>query len=410
MALTNVEDIQALAKMKYNATAVYFISSAGNDANGGLANNAANALLTLEQAIVLSASPVTDVFVIVDEVSVAADLSIDQKVIGACDNATSTLYVINGAVLTFTGYPPENIFIVFHKLLPPDGKSVIFDLGNSFPFTYLIKNCKFNYTKGAADTGILFTSAVLSLENCEFNVTMSAAGTTRTALDFVGGGTGTFISISNCKFNIRFDPSLDAATDDVYALYFKDGYFFRLENNEIDFVFNSAHAHNNKKYIIYAEDGENFIMKNNKIRNNMLADYDGTSIDNEMVGIFIKGYEYSYLSGNSINQIVAHTDNVNYDIKIDDTTPVYGALNIYDPDKVSGTIQGLLPNTELADIDSTGSPITLSKAVEVILAAIAGNSTTNASGTTSFKGRDGTTEIISVTTIGDGIRTASTVP
>jgi hypothetical protein len=51
-----------------------------------------------------------------------------------------------------------------------------------------------------------------------------------------------------------------------------------------------------------------------------------------------------------------------------------------------------------ADIDSTGTPTSAAKAIEAILAVVAGNASfTEATGVTSFKGQDGTTEIVTNT-------------
>lgn len=62
------------------------------------------------------------------------------------------------------------------------------------------------------------------------------------------------------------------------------------------------------------------------------------------------------------------------------------------------------------DIDSTGTPMTLKKAIEAIVAAVLGKAAHDAANRqVSFKGRDGSTEIVEITYGGEGVRTAVTV-
>jgi len=63
------------------------------------------------------------------------------------------------------------------------------------------------------------------------------------------------------------------------------------------------------------------------------------------------------------------------------------------------------------DIDSTGTPVSLPKAVEVILGFAAGICSYNAgTGVWTIKGRDGSTTVATVTITGGGTRTGSTFP
>jgi len=62
------------------------------------------------------------------------------------------------------------------------------------------------------------------------------------------------------------------------------------------------------------------------------------------------------------------------------------------------------------DIDSTGTPLTAKKALEALVAVIAGNAAyTDDTGVCSFKGQDGTTEIVAVTVDDIGDRSASAI-
>ncbi|MGB2820043.1 MAG: hypothetical protein WBF17_03620 [Phycisphaerae bacterium] len=62
------------------------------------------------------------------------------------------------------------------------------------------------------------------------------------------------------------------------------------------------------------------------------------------------------------------------------------------------------------DIDSTGTPTTLAKAIECILAVVCGNSSfTESTGVTSFKGQDGTTEIVTNTVDDVGDRSGCSI-
>lgn len=64
-----------------------------------------------------------------------------------------------------------------------------------------------------------------------------------------------------------------------------------------------------------------------------------------------------------------------------------------------------------ANVDSTGaSPLTLKKAIEAMLAVLAGTATYDQTlGIEQFKGRDGLTTIVSNTVTGLGVRSASTI-
>ena len=63
-----------------------------------------------------------------------------------------------------------------------------------------------------------------------------------------------------------------------------------------------------------------------------------------------------------------------------------------------------------ADVDSTGTPTSAAKAIEAILAVVAGNSSfTESTGVTSFKGRDGATEIVSNTVDDVGDRSGCSI-
>ena len=63
-----------------------------------------------------------------------------------------------------------------------------------------------------------------------------------------------------------------------------------------------------------------------------------------------------------------------------------------------------------ADVDSTGTPVTARKALEAILAVVAGNATfAESAGAAAFKGRDGTTDIVTNTVTGVGTRAGSTI-
>jgi hypothetical protein len=63
-----------------------------------------------------------------------------------------------------------------------------------------------------------------------------------------------------------------------------------------------------------------------------------------------------------------------------------------------------------ADVDSTGTPVTAAKAMEAVLAVLAGNSTFDEStGDCSFKGRDGTTPVAANTVTDVGTRANSTL-
>jgi len=63
-----------------------------------------------------------------------------------------------------------------------------------------------------------------------------------------------------------------------------------------------------------------------------------------------------------------------------------------------------------ADIDSTGAPTSAAKAIEAILAVVAGNASfTESTGVTSFKGRDGTTEIVTNTVDDVGDRSGCSI-
>jgi hypothetical protein len=62
------------------------------------------------------------------------------------------------------------------------------------------------------------------------------------------------------------------------------------------------------------------------------------------------------------------------------------------------------------DVDSTGTPVSAAKAIEAILAVVAGNATFDReTGAASFKGRDGTTEVAANTVAGVGTRTGSAI-
>ncbi|MDD4890335.1 MAG: hypothetical protein PHU85_10435 [Phycisphaerae bacterium] len=73
----------------------------------------------------------------------------------------------------------------------------------------------------------------------------------------------------------------------------------------------------------------------------------------------------------------------------------------------AGEVIGALLET---DIDSTGSPVTLKKAVEVILARLAGKAAYDAdTGIWTIKGADGSTTVLSLTMTGPGVRTGSVI-
>ena len=61
------------------------------------------------------------------------------------------------------------------------------------------------------------------------------------------------------------------------------------------------------------------------------------------------------------------------------------------------------------DVDSTGVAMTLAKALEVIVAVVGGNVSVSGN-EVSFKGRDGTSEVINVDLDGSGDRSNSTIP
>jgi len=94
-------------------------------------------------------------------------------------------------------------------------------------------------------------------------------------------------------------------------------------------------------------------------------------------------------------------------------TTVAGALWSYDAS--SGTMSTAAQSAMLAsllgaNVDTTGHPLTLAKAMEAMLAVLAGNATFDtATGMERFLGRDGTTPVVTLALTGNGTRGESTV-
>jgi hypothetical protein len=400
MAL-NVDDVQAMAKIQYGGNNVWFVSSTGNDSNSGKANDSANAFLTLDKAI--SSATYKDTIVIMDQAYVSSDLFVETTLVGYNEALTTVVYVNAEATLTLSDCKIRNICFGLNSLVPSqsnDGKAIIFDGQID------IENCGFNgseYNNISADEGLLFIGSKLDISDCTF--TVSLANLKQEAFYFSSVTSG--VNISNCEFSCNVGV-LDASVGNSYFFHFDTPYFV-FSNNILNMSFCSFQTHNIKKNIMYVENAQNCMIKDNTIVNIMYYDYNSTSVNNEMVGIRVNNCNSFGFCGNSIYQQILYPSNINYDIKIEDSSIIYADGNIYNPTKISGNIQKSLPSTEKYNIDSTGGNVALSKAIEIILAAIMGNSTTDVSGKTSFKGRDGATEVATATTVGDGVRTSSTI-